>query len=181
MPSLRTLGDRLLCSPGESRETLQAWCDDFLPPAGRITAEKRRDVAARPIGDVAADRLWRQPPERLEARNLRLVRRGSSLCEIDSWFIPDRLTPEICASLRRSELPFGMLAADLGPTRRIFFARFRFPPDASVDRWREMLTPDTIVLEQESLISDCDDFPLCVAHERYFATLLPDVSSLSKT
>ena len=174
---IERLNDLLLRSPSIT-QTLQEWCDEHDPPAARITLERLLDSTLRPADDVTIDALWPRQPEKIHARSVWLLRRGNPICKVDSWFIPDRLSPEIFAALKSTNVTFGSAVRALKPIRRTLSAQI-LQSGTKTEPWKQIMAPLTVILEHKAVISDSDGFPLCVAHEHYLAPLLamnaPDI------
>lgn len=171
---VRNLSYHLMCSPTASH-ALEAWCERYGLSTGQITAMRRADSRPRYIDEEVLDDLRLEPDERLETRRVLLVRGGLPLCEVDNWFIPRRLPPDVMTVLQSTNVPFGRAIRDLDPGRRTYFVRlagFASEDSFSSDPGLPMLSPSLVVLEHRAMIYDGDRLPLAVVTERYLAGLV---------
>lgn len=171
---VRNLSYHLMRS-ATATEALQAWCEEFNLSTGRIIAMKRVDSSPRCIDEEILDDLRLLQNERLEPRRVLLVRGGLPLCEVDSWFVPQRLPPDTLTVLKCANVPFGTAIRDLNPGRRAYFVRlasFASEDDFSADLCMPLMSQSAVILEQRAIIYDGDRRPLAVSTERYLASLV---------
>lgn len=97
---------------------LEDWCGRYeLAPTAKI-------VAKRVSGQVPLTEAQRHELEITDAaepvvyRRVQLVCGDQVLSEADNWYLPNRLTPEINATLTGTDTPFGRAIRPLGPSRR---------------------------------------------------------------
>ncbi|KQN25627.1 hypothetical protein ASE86_05290 [Sphingomonas sp. Leaf33] len=90
-------------------------------------------------------------------RRVRLMSGELVLSEADNWFVPERLTAAMLATLNATETPFGIVIAPLDPHRETLACT--------------RLTGDP-VLSIRALVLDGDEMPLAAVEERYAAACL---------
>lgn len=171
---VRNLSYHLLRS-SSAIEALQVWCEEYDLAAGRIAAMKRVDSGPRYIDEEILDDLRLEPHERLETRRVLLVRGGLPLCEVDNWFVPLRLPPEVRTELKTTNVPFGTAIRDMNPGRRTYFVRlasFASEDSFSAELCLPVMPRSGVILEHRAMIFDGDRRPLAVVTERYLASLV---------
>jgi hypothetical protein len=164
------LNDRLLFAP-TVLEALQRWCDEHAIGAGRIITERRRDLDDAAAGDHVSEALRPAQGEQVEVRTVRLRRAGHVLCDVDAWYVPERLPAEIRIALKMSNVPFDAAVRGLAASRRTYFASAA-TFDSDDHAGFRALRPTDVILEHEAIVVAPPDRPLAVLGERYFAALL---------
>ncbi|MBM3928237.1 MAG: hypothetical protein FJ335_07250 [Sphingomonadales bacterium] len=98
-----------LTAGGVVTRVLEAWAGGPVR-AERIAATAQASAETRARLRVGADTV-------LGFRRVRLLSEDVLLSEADNWFVPERLTAEMLATLEATDTPFGRVIAPLDPRR----------------------------------------------------------------
>jgi hypothetical protein len=133
---------------------LENWCaSHHLAAEPRIHAE--RVAGAEPAASPAVRRALRVGPEApVRYRHVRLRCGTVVMSEADHWYVPERLTPAMNATLDATDEPFGRVVQPLG------FSRVRL----SADRPRSQ---PGVVLVHRALLALPDGTPFSYVVESY--------------
>lgn len=91
-------------------------------PHGRIRAV-RKPVARKAPPPTIRMALTLRNGETLRYRRVRLMCGDTLFSDADNWYVPERLTPDMNATLEGSDTPFGRVIAPLKATRQTLGAR----------------------------------------------------------
>lgn len=98
---------------------LAAWCAERGIGEGPIRIERHaRPIADIPTAEVSA-LLDAEAAAEIRHRCVTLRRGAVALSDCDIWWLPARLDPAMQAELDATDHPFGLVVAQLHPTRRI--------------------------------------------------------------
>ena len=99
---------------------LEAWCARRGLGAGPVRSRR----LPPPAPDAGAEALLAPHPwERPEARRVTLMRGTEALSDCEIRWVGTRLTPAMREALARTDTPFGVVVAPLGPERRLLAER----------------------------------------------------------
>lgn len=181
--AVRSLSGRIMRAR-TAVEALHAWCDERAIGAGPVRAIRRAQPTPSAPGAALVEALGLAAGEQLACRQVSLVRGGTILSDADTWYVPGRLLPPVCALVDGTDVPFGAAIAPLEPSRRTTFLRFP-EPALRTTGWGAAgnpagteavtLAPSAVVLEIEAVVLDWRRRPLAVVAERYRASLLANV------
>lgn len=94
---------------------LEQWCGaHHLAEPARIEAVTMPDSADAPAGAAIRARLGVGPETALRQRHVHLTCGSHVLSDARNWYVPDRLTPAMNATLDTTRTPFGKVVAPLG-------------------------------------------------------------------
>lgn len=179
LASFETLNAEILASRSATR-TLAAWCAlHRLAPDPKIRAIRVPNADA-PVTEIQRERLQIGPTEPVHHRRVRLSCGTHVLSEADNWFVPSRLTADMNKVLDTTDTPFGLVVADLHPTRETFDATVLWRP--LPPNWQEQPPPPDhpdqtlaippILFEHHALLYDSAHRPISEVDERYTRDVL---------
>lgn len=169
---LQTLNAELL-SHDSATAVLQALCDRRDPAAPRIQA---RHVAVEDNADEAAAvrrELNAAANATVRHRRVELTCGAVVLSRADNWYLPDRLTAEMNATLETTDTPFGVVARPLRFQRRTLSSRLLFQPlpagweAQATERFGDAFTPPPEVLQHRAVLQTPDGRPFSLLIETY--------------
>jgi chorismate-pyruvate lyase len=165
---------------------LEDWCGRYgLAPTAKI-------VARRVPGEVPLTEAQRQELEITDTaepvvyRRVQLVCGDQVLSEADNWYLPNRLTPEINATLTGTDTPFGRAIRPLGPSRRTLSSTVLWQalpegwermPSAQLAGWAAAASapaydPAAALFENRAIVLRRDGKPISEVRETYKMPLI---------
>jgi chorismate-pyruvate lyase len=177
---LQTLNGEILASTSATRE-LEEWCAEHrMADVPKIVATKVPNVRKEPSAEQL-QRLGVPDASAVQYRRVEL-RCGTHLfSEADNWYVPERLTPEMNATLATTDAPFGRVVAPLAPYRRTIAAAMLWMPlprgweqqRRPRFRWRRpMLVIPQEVFQHRAVLYTADHLPFSEVVETYQSELL---------
>jgi chorismate-pyruvate lyase len=163
---MRTLSDRIL-SANSVTEVLERWCCECGISRGRIAAICARDAKTEFLDGESLDALHSYPQAQPEFRRVQLATDGIVVADALNWYFPAHLTPEICETLRSTNIPFGRAIKTLRPTRRTFLVR-----QCTSEQILASKDPAGIAFEHHAIVLREDGVPVAVVHERFRKVLI---------
>jgi chorismate-pyruvate lyase len=165
---------------------LEDWCGRYG------LAQTAKIVAKRVPGDVPLTDQQRQELEITDAaepvvyRRVQLVCGDQVLSEADNWYLPNRLTPEINATLTGTDTPFGRAIRPLGPSRRTLSSTVLWQalpegwermPSAGLAGWAAAAPapaydPSASLFENRAIVLRQDGKPISEVRETYKMPLI---------
>lgn len=163
---MRTLSDRILSANSVTYE-LERWCRERGISRGRMIANCDRDAEIEFLDSESLKALHSYPQAKSEFRRIQLETDGIVVLDALNWYFPAHLTPEICETLRNTDVPFGHAIKALRPTRRTFWVRQCTPEQMAATR-----DPAAIAFEHHAIVLREDGVPVSVVHERFRTVLI---------
>ncbi len=150
--------------------TLERWCATH-----RIADDPRIVASLLPATDRPATARQRTllgigPEAAVRHRHVRLRCGGHLLSEADNWYVPDRLTPAMNATLEAGSVPFGRAVASLGFSRTTLSSVLLWSPPADPSP-AGLLFSGTLI-ENQAVLHDGGGRPFALLIERYRAGVL---------
>ncbi|GAN87376.1 hypothetical protein LU298_07045 [Komagataeibacter intermedius] len=148
---------------------LEDWCarhhmaDRPVVVARKMTLTAPDPVPARVRADLAASAT--QP---IRHRQVQLVCGTHVLSVADNWYVPDRLTAGMNATLDGTDAAFGHVVAPLHFSRdRLEFTRLWSPWPGSLHDAPGMITPPAQIVRQRAVLRDAHGQPFSEVVETY--------------
>jgi chorismate-pyruvate lyase len=164
---------------------LEDWCGRYgLAPTAKIVA--RRVPGEVPLTEAQRQELEITDAEPVVYRRVHLVCGDQVLSEADNWYLPNRLTPEINATLTGTDTPFGRAFRPLGPSRRTLSSTVLWQalpegwermPSAHLAGWAAAAPapaydPAASLFENRALVLRQDGKPISEVRETYKMPLI---------
>lgn len=168
--AIEALNARLLAQ-ASATATLEAWCADHgIAARGEVRAERVRD-AEGPAPDEVRELLRAGPDTPIRHRRVQLRCGATVLSEADNFYLPERLTPAMNATLDDTDTPFGKVVRPLGFGRTTLEARLLWTPAAAAPEGAR-LAPPHFVLAHRAVLTLPDGAPFSALIERYTSGVL---------
>jgi chorismate-pyruvate lyase len=124
---IETLNADLLASRSAT-QTLEAWCAAHHMAAEPKIHARRIADAFKEISQDSRRRLAISNDVPVQYRRVELFCGEHILSQADNWYVPERLTPQMNATLETTDQPFGAVVRDLAPRRQTIAAKRLWQP-----------------------------------------------------
>ncbi|QRG04817.1 hypothetical protein EZH22_16835 [Xanthobacter dioxanivorans] len=172
--AIEALNAELLAQPSATA-TLERWCGAHgIAARGEVRAERVRS-AEGPAPQEVRDLLGAGPDTPIRHRRVQLRCGATILSEADNFYLPERLTAEMNATLDGTDTPFGKVVRPLDFRRRTLEARLLWtpaegaPPAAAPGA---VLAMPPLVLAHRAVLTLPDGTPFSALIERYTSGVL---------
>jgi chorismate-pyruvate lyase len=176
---IETLNADLLASRSAT-QTLEAWCAAHHMAAEPKIHARRIAGAFKEISEQSRRRLAISDDTPVKYRRVELLCGEHILSQADNWYVPERLTPQMNATLETTDQPFGSVVRDLAPHRQTIAAKRLWQPLPAgwelaaqpADHPAEDLAMPELLFEHRAILIKPDGQAFCEVVETYRRDIL---------
>lgn len=163
--------------------SLENWCRERRLAANPSIVARRIDAAQAPAEPETRQRLRVSDAAQIRYRKVRLYCGERLLSEADNWYVPERLSDEMNASLETTQIPFGKVVAPLAPTRYTVSVKMLYAPlpdartpghgfNVRAGRRKPLAIPPAL-FEHRAVLHTREGLPISEVRETYRKGILP--------
>jgi chorismate-pyruvate lyase len=146
---------------------LERWCHDHnLTGLAKIVAKPVAGIVKAPCDEMRA-RLKIGYDTPVSYRHVTLMCGDVILSQAENWYVPERLTASMVATLSASDIPFGKVVLPLNPSRETISATMLWSPSPLPRRRAKTSQIPEQLLEHRAIVFDGQHVPIAAVVETY--------------